>query len=97
MASITWLAEPIAAVTGGTLRKSAASTSVMTRPPPTRRGDTARRFSLIAQANAISATTPKADEGRLASPCNIFAKAIGDVKALAKVRAGSQIRVTALG
>ena len=33
-------------------------------------------------------------ECRLASPCNIFAKAVGDVKALAKVRAGSAIRVT---
>ena len=39
----------------------------------------------------------KAGECRLASPCNIFATALGDVKALAKVRAGSQIRVTALG
>ena len=39
----------------------------------------------------------KGDECRLASPCNIFAKAIGDVKALAKVRAGSQIGVTAIG
>ena len=38
----------------------------------------------------------KGDECRLASPCNIFAKALGDVKALAKVRAGSQISVTAL-
>jgi hypothetical protein len=38
----------------------------------------------------------KAGECRLASPCNIFAKVLGDVKALAKVRAGSQIRVTAL-
>jgi hypothetical protein len=37
------------------------------------------------------------DECRLASPCNIFAKALSDVKALAKVRAGSQIKVTALG
>jgi len=37
------------------------------------------------------------DECRLASPCNIFAKALGDVKVLANVRAGSQIRVTALG
>jgi hypothetical protein len=36
------------------------------------------------------------DECRLASPCNIFAKALSDVRALAKVRAGSQIRVTAL-
>ena len=39
----------------------------------------------------------KGDECRLASPCNIFAKALCDVKALAKVRAGSQIKVTALG
>ena len=33
-------------------------------------------------------------ECRLASPCNIFAKALSDVKALAKVRAGSKIKVT---
>jgi hypothetical protein len=36
------------------------------------------------------------DECRLASPCNIFAKALGDVKALAKVRGGAKIKVTAL-
>jgi hypothetical protein len=35
-------------------------------------------------------------ECRLASTCNIFAKAIGDVRTLARVRAGSHIRVTAL-
>jgi hypothetical protein len=34
------------------------------------------------------------DETRLASPCNIFAKALGDVKALAKVKAGSEVKVT---
>jgi len=39
----------------------------------------------------------KGDVCRLASPCNIFAKALGDVKALAKVRTGSHIRVTATG
>jgi uncharacterized protein len=39
----------------------------------------------------------KGDECRLASPCNIFATALGDVKALAKVRAGSKIKVTAIG
>jgi hypothetical protein len=39
----------------------------------------------------------KGDECRLASPCNIFAKALGDVKALAKVRAGSHITVSAAG
>src|SRR5262249_7447222 len=36
------------------------------------------------------------DETRLASPCNIFAKALGDVKVLAKVRAGVEIKVTKL-
>ena len=36
----------------------------------------------------------KGDECRLASPCNIFAKALGDVKALGRVKAGSRIRVT---
>jgi|SRR5690349_13015962 uncharacterized protein len=34
------------------------------------------------------------DETRLASPCNIFAKALGDVKTLAKVRGGTKIKVT---
>jgi hypothetical protein len=37
------------------------------------------------------------DETRLASPCNVFANALSDVKALAKVRAGSQIKVMSLG
>jgi len=37
------------------------------------------------------------DETRLASPCNIFAKALGDVKALAMVRAGAKIAVTKVG
>jgi uncharacterized protein len=36
------------------------------------------------------------DETRLASPCNIFAKALGDVKALAKVKAGARVEVTAI-
>jgi len=34
------------------------------------------------------------DETRLASPCNIWAKALGDVKTLGKVRAGAKIKVT---
>jgi len=36
----------------------------------------------------------RGDETRLASPCNIWAKAVGDVKTLAKVRAGTKIKVT---
>jgi hypothetical protein len=36
------------------------------------------------------------DETRLASPCNVFAKAIGNVKLLGKVKTGSKVEVTAL-
>jgi hypothetical protein len=36
------------------------------------------------------------DETRLASPCNIFAKALGDVKTLANVKAGARVSVTAV-
>ena len=36
------------------------------------------------------------DETRLASPCNIFAMALPDVKALAQVKAGSRVKVTML-
>jgi hypothetical protein len=39
----------------------------------------------------------RGDETRLASPCNVFAKALGDVKALAKVRAGAKVDVTRIG
>ena len=38
----------------------------------------------------------KGDETRLASPCNIFAKALSDVKALKAVKAGTRINITAL-
>src|SRR6202451_4352152 len=38
----------------------------------------------------------KGDETRLASPCNIWAKVLGDVKTLAKVRGGTKIKVTAV-
>jgi len=34
------------------------------------------------------------DETRLASPCNIWAKAVGDVKTLKAVRAGTKIKVS---
>jgi uncharacterized protein len=38
----------------------------------------------------------KGDETRLASPCNVFAKALSDVKVLGKVKAGTRVAVTAL-
>ncbi len=38
----------------------------------------------------------KGDETRLASPCNIWAKALSDVKMLARVKAGAKIKVTTL-
>ena len=37
----------------------------------------------------------KAGETRLASPCNIWAKALADVKTLARVKEGAKIRVAA--
>jgi len=36
------------------------------------------------------------NETRLASPCNIFARALGDVKTLGKVKAGTKVEVRAL-
>ena len=38
----------------------------------------------------------KGDETRLASPCNVFAKAIGSVKVLSKVKTGTKVEVTIL-
>ncbi len=38
----------------------------------------------------------RGDETRLASPCNIFARALGDVKMLSQVRAGTRVEVTAV-
>lgn len=34
------------------------------------------------------------NETRLASPCNVFATALADVKALSKVKAGTRVHVT---
>ena len=36
------------------------------------------------------------NETRLASPCNIFAKALGDVKVLGRVKAGTKVEVRTL-
>ena len=36
----------------------------------------------------------KGDECRLASPCNVFAKALSSVKVLGKVKTGTQVRVS---
>src|ERR1700746_388425 len=38
----------------------------------------------------------RGEETRLASPVNVFANALSDVKVLAKVRAGTRVRVTAV-
>jgi hypothetical protein len=38
----------------------------------------------------------RGDETRLASPCNIFASALSDVKALAAVKAGTKVTVAAV-
>ena len=37
------------------------------------------------------------DETRLASPCNVFARAVGDVKTLAAVKAGTKVKVSVVG
>ena len=36
------------------------------------------------------------NETRLASPCNVFAKALGSVKTLGKVRTGTEVKVSKL-
>ena len=35
-------------------------------------------------------------ETRLASPCNVFARALGDVKGLATVKAGTKVKVSVI-
>ena len=39
----------------------------------------------------------KGNETRLASPCNVFAKALGSVKSLSKVKTGTKVEVRAVG
>ncbi len=39
----------------------------------------------------------KGNETRLASPCNVFAKALSSVKVLSKVRTGAKVEVTLVG
>jgi uncharacterized protein len=39
----------------------------------------------------------QADETRLASPCNVFAHALGNVKTLAAVKAGTKVKVSVVG
>ena len=39
----------------------------------------------------------RGNETRLASPCNIFGRAIDDVKALVKVKTGAKVNVTLIG
>ena len=36
------------------------------------------------------------EETRLAAPCNVFARALSDVKPLARIKAGTRVQVTAL-
>jgi uncharacterized protein len=38
----------------------------------------------------------KGNETRLASPCNVFAKALSSVKVLAKVKTGTKVEVSKL-
>jgi uncharacterized protein len=39
----------------------------------------------------------RGDETRLASPCNVFARALTDVKTLAAVKAGTKVKVSVVG
>jgi len=39
----------------------------------------------------------KGNETRLASPCNVFAKALSSVKVLAKVKTGTKVEVNLIG
>ena len=46
---------------------------------------------------ALSIVVLQGDETRLASPCNVFGRALTDVRALAPIRGGETITVAKLG
>jgi hypothetical protein len=51
------------------------------------------KASLVAQNYRSSLALCRGNETRLASPCNIWAKSLGDVKTLGKVVAGTKVTV----